>query len=286
VGVLVPNIGEDYAAGVMGGAESYLSARGYFYLAASHRWRPDLLTENLNRLSDRSVEGFILIATPIRASPELPTVVVAGHERLPGVTNVVIDHDAAALQALTHLAEHGHEHIAFLKGQPLNTDTADRWRAISEVAAQLDLEIRPELVHQLGDSPDADLYSPEQRYLKSYEIGQELLATGSEFTALFAFNDVSAIGATRAFLDAGKSVPGDISVVGFDDIQSARFQNPTLTTIHQPLREMGELAAETLLDRLGGGEQDDFLTVEPSLVVRGSTGPAPVVKRRGRPSAR
>jgi DNA-binding LacI/PurR family transcriptional regulator len=282
VGVLVPNIGEDYAAGVMGGAESYLSSKGYFYLAASHRWRPDLLTENLNRLKDRSVEGLILIATPIRVSPELPTVVVAGHERLPGVTNVVIDHDAAALQALTHLMEHGHERVAFLKGQPLNTDTADRWRAISEMASKLGLEVRPELVKQLEDSPDADLYSPERRYRRSYEIGQELLAGGSDFSALFAFNDVSAIGATRAFLDAGKSIPGHISVIGFDDIQSAGFQNPTLTTIHQPLREMGELAAKTLLDRLAGGPhevQDDFLTVEPSLVVRASTGPAPRVSR-------
>ncbi|HVS62693.1 MAG TPA: LacI family DNA-binding transcriptional regulator [Thermoanaerobaculia bacterium] len=281
IGVLVPNIGEDYAAGVMAGAEHLLSERGYFYLAASHRWQPDLLDENLNRLKDRSVEGLILIATPIHESPGLPTVVVAGHNRLPDVTNVIIDHDAAAMQALSHLVEHGHRTIAVLKGQPRNTDTADRWRAISRAASELGIEIRPELVKEIADLPAGDdLFSPERRYRQGFEIGQELLAVDhTPFTALFAFNDVSAIGAIRAFLDAGRRVPEDISVVGFDDIQSAPFQNPSLTTIHQPLRKMGELAASTLLDRLAGGPRHDFLTVEATLVVRGSSGLAPLLDR-------
>jgi LacI family transcriptional regulator len=281
IGVLVPNIGEDYAAGVMAGAEHLLTERGYFYLAASHRWQPELLAENLNRLKDRSVDGLMLIATVIEESPGLPTVVVAGHNRLPDVTNVIIDHDAAAMQALTHLVEHGHQRIAFLQGQPRNTDTGDRWRAITEAAAVLGIEILPELVREIGDPPlGEDFFSPERRYLSGFEMGQELLAERAGFTALFAFNDVSAIGAIRAFLDAGLRVPEDISVIGFDDIQSARFQNPSLTTIHQPLRAMGELAASALLDRLAGGPQHDFLTVEATLVVRSSSGPAPATPKR------
>jgi len=276
IGVLVPNIGEDYAAGVMAGAEHLLTERGYFSLAASHRWQPDLLEENLNRLKDRLVEGLILIATRIHESPGLPTVVVAGHNRLPDVTNVIIDHDSAAMQALSHLVEHGHRSIAVLKGQPRNTDTADRWRAIARAAEELGIEIPPELVKEIEDLPPGDdLFSPERRYRQGFEIGRELLAEGVPFTALFAFNDVSAIGAIRAFLDAGRRVPEDISVIGFDDIQSAPFQNPSLTTIHQPLRKMGELAASTLLDRLAGAPHQDFLTVEATLVVRGSSGPAP-----------
>jgi LacI family transcriptional regulator len=283
VGVLVPNIGEDYAAGIMGGVERYLAQKDYFYLAASHRWDPALLSENLSRLEDRSVDGLILIATPIKSAPRLPTVVVAGHQRLPGVTNLVIDHNVAARQALTHLVEHGHERIAVLKGHPLNTDTGDRWRAISEVAADLGVAIRPELVRQFSDRERRDVFSPELRYREGYEIGQELLAGEAPFTALFAFNDVSAIGVVRAILDRGLRVPEDISVVGFDDIQSARFQNPSLTTIHQPLREMGELAARTLLRQLSGEGATpaaaDFVTVEPTLVIRDSTGPVSTSRR-------
>ena len=88
---------------------------------------------------------------------------------------------------------------------------------------------------------------------------------------MFAFNDISAIGAIRALLDSGLKVPADVSVMGFDDIQNAAFQNPRLTTIRQPLRRMGELAAETLLKRIRSAEYHKVIAVEPELIVREST---------------
>ncbi len=280
IGVLVPNIGEDYAAGVMCGAERFLTERGYFYLAASHRWQSSLLAENLNRLRDRSVDGMLLIATSLEESPGLPAVVVAGHREVPDTTNVVVDHDRAAHLALGHLRDLGHQEIAFLRGHPRNADTADRWRAISEVAPGLGIEIRPEWVKQIGDDPAPQThFSREHRYRRGFEIAQELLSESPGFTALFAFNDVSAIGAIRAFLDAGLSVPNDVSVVGFDDIQSAPFQNPSLTTIRQPLREIGELAASALLERVRGKDPGSTLMVEPVLVVRDSSGPVRTDRR-------
>ena len=100
------------------------------------------------------------------------------------------------------------------------------------------------------------------------------------FTALFAFNDVSAIGAIRALREAGLRVPEDVSVVGFDDVQSAAFQNPALTTVRQPLHQMGLLAAQTVLDQIAtpriaeGAPRHVNRTVEPDFVVRGSTAPA------------
>ena len=282
VGILVPDIGEAYAAGIMGGVERGLSEKDYLFLAASHRWDLERLAESLDRLEDRSVDGLILVATPIREIPGLPTVVVAGHERLPGVTNVIIDHDVAAAQALSHLAEHGHERIAVLKGHhPLDTDTADRWRAVAEAAQAHGVEVPPELVKELGDGRSRDVFAAEARYREGFGAAREVLAEGVPFTALFAFDDISAIGATRALLDAGLRVPEDVSVIGFDDVQSARFQSPGLTTIRQPLREMGELAARTLLARIAGGAgPPDVLSVEPVLVIRESTGPAPARARR------
>ena len=100
----------------------------------------------------------------------------------------------------------------------------------------------------------------------------KLLATGQRFSALLAFNDMSAIGAIRAFCDAGYRVPQDISVVGFDDVQTAAYLNPRLTTVRQPLRRMGEAAAVSLLERIANAEsRPEEIVVEPELIVREST---------------
>jgi LacI family transcriptional regulator len=104
-------------------------------------------------------------------------------------------------------------------------------------------------------------------------VARKLLKGGEQFTALFAFNDVSAIGAIRAFREAGKSVPEEMSVVGIDDIYEAAYHIPALTTIRQPLKKMGMLAAQTLVQRITGAKDEapEMLEVEPELVVREST---------------
>ncbi len=137
-------------------------------------------------------------------------------------------------------------------------------------AARLGIEVNPKLVAQLAENDP----SPEV----GYHATQRLLATHVSFTGLFAFNDVSAIGAIRALREAGLRVPQDVSVIGFDDIQSAAYQNPPLTTVRQPLRQMGKLAAQTLLGRIGRSQANGYprrLIVEPELVVRESTCRAP-----------
>ncbi len=288
VGVLVPEISEGYAAGVMSGVEDHLVGEGYFYLMASHRSKPDLLEEYLKHLEDRSVEGFILLASHLQVAPPLPTVVVSGHRQLPGVVNVVLDQDQAAHLALSHLQELEHERIAFFRGAEGNADADDRWRAIVETAEALGIEVPPERALRLVGKSLGPVFSPEEGYHEGYIYGQKLLESvpkgqKPDFTALFAFNDVSAIGAMRAFLDAGLRVPEDISVVGFDDILSAAFQTPSLTTVRQPLRRMGETAGRILLERLAGkNSHPDFVTVEPELVVRASTGPARKLSLKGK----
>ncbi|HVI09572.1 MAG TPA: substrate-binding domain-containing protein, partial [Candidatus Binatia bacterium] len=105
-----------------------------------------------------------------------------------------------------------------------------------------------------------------------YSMPYEHLSRKEPFTALFAYNDISAIGSIAAFQEAGLRVPEDLSVVGFDDIQSATYVNPPLTTVRQPLQEMGEIAARTLLDRIASRLKDvPEIAVEPELVVRKST---------------
>ena len=194
---------------------------------------------------------------------------------------MVIDHDRAARLALTHLKELGHRRIALFRGQPGSSDTADRSRAIFAAAASLGVEIPPELTLQLSGENEDVVFAPDAAYQEGYAYAQKLLGRRANFTALFAFDDASAIGAIRAFLDAGLRVPEDVSVVGFDDIQNAAYHNPRLTTVRQPLREMGRIAASVLLERINAPERSDgsFVIVDPELIVRDSTGPARVKKK-------
>jgi DNA-binding LacI/PurR family transcriptional regulator len=191
---------------------------------------------------------------------------VSGHNHVKGVTNIVLDHVRAAEIALKHLFHLGHRKIAFIKGQEFSSDTEVRWANIEKAARHLGLRISPALISQLeGDSPSPEL---------GYEATRKLLSAHRRFTALFAFNDISAMGAIRALREAQLRVPDDVSVVGFDDIQSAAYQNPALTTVRQPLREMGRIAAETLLRRIRRSEADSHgaeTMVEPKLIIRETT---------------
>src|SRR6266404_5705010 len=266
IGVVVPEISEGYAALVMSGIEDHLLEEGYFYFVVSHRHRADLIDEYPRLLQQRAVEGLIAVDTTCRKGVPIPVVAVSGHREVEGVTNIVLDHVHAADLAMQHLAQLGHRKIAFIKGQVFSSDTEVRWEAVRGAATRLHLEIDDRLVGQLeGESSSPEL---------GYEVTRKLVATGEQFTALFAFNDISAIGAIRALREAGRQVPGDVSVVGFDDIQSAAFQNPGLTTVRQPLRQMGVIAAETLLGRINAPAKKPYpksITVDPELIVREST---------------
>ncbi len=272
VGVLVPEISEGYAGAVLGGIEDHLLQEGYFYFVASHRHRLDLVAEYPQLLLDRGVEGFIAVDTPWDRDVSVPVVAVSGYHARKNLTNIVLDHDRATELALRHLLRLGHRKVAIIKGQEFSSDTEVRWNAIAAVASRLGLPISSRLTVQLeGDSPSPEL---------GYEATKKLLASSAAFTGLFAFNDISAMGAIRALRESGFRVPEDVSVVGFDDIQSAAFQNPGLTTVRQPLRKMGTLAAETVLKRIQRPELDSprYIRVEPELVIRGTTGPAPVYR--------
>ncbi len=277
VGVLVPDLNDHYAAQVLAGVEEYLIEEGYFYLTASHRRKPDLIEEYPRLLMDRSVEGFILIDTVLEHSMKLPVVCVAGHRSFEGVTNVVLDQRRGAELALRHLVQLGHRRIAFMRGGSHSSDADDRWECLMTVARDLKIEVPEELTVQLK----LKISTPELGFAPA----NELLDRGVDFTAIVCYNDESAIGAIRACMDRGLRVPEDISVVGFDDIQSAAFHNPSLTTIRQPLNQMGVVAARILLQRIRGQASfPDSVPILPELVVRESTGAPGVWRPRGKRS--
>lgn len=267
IGVIAEEIGDSYSSPIISGIEQYLRKRDYFFLTVVHRHDPVLLNRYAQMLSERGVEGIITVDTTVEEAPILPTVAVAGHKKLKGVTNIILDHQRAAVLALNHLKEMHHERIAFMRGNPLSSDSKDRWEAICQVAAEIGLTIDPDLTVQL----DTDDPTP----MLGYPFAKRLLARRKPFTALFAYNDISAIGAIRALHEQGLRVPQDISVIGFDDIPGAAFHFPSLTTVRQPLNRMGEVAAQTLLERIEGKlDYPSDIAIEPELVVRESTAKA------------
>jgi len=264
IGVIAEEIGDSYGSAIISGIEQYLRKRDYFFLTVAHRHDSELLERYSHILAERGVEGIITVDTTISDTPALPMVAVAGHRKIKGVTNIVLDHERAAVLALNYLKEQRHERVAFMKGNPLSSDSKERWEGICKVAAEIGMKIDPELTVQI-DSDDA---TP----MLGYPFAKQLLARRKPFTALFAYNDISAIGAIKALQEQGLRVPQDVSVMGFDDIPGAAFHTPSLTTVRQPLGRMGEVAAQSLLERIEDKkEYPSEIAIEPELVVREST---------------
>jgi DNA-binding LacI/PurR family transcriptional regulator len=268
VAVISPDLGEGYDSTLLAGIQGHLLKSGFFYFVASHQWSEDLVRKLPGMMIDRGAEGVIFINTPLTKRLPVPVVNIGGRNAIPGVTNIVIDNDYGVKLGLEHLVELGHRRIAFFKGHAGSIDTEERWLAIERHSARLGIRLDERLCVQLERMSGTALSAIEEGYCAAHR----LLERSRDFTALFAFNDMSAIGAIGAFRDAGLQLPQDVSLIGFDDVTSAAATFPALTTIRQPLRDIGELAAIRLLeyitDRAPSGEK---IVVRPELVVRAST---------------
>ena len=278
IGVLLPELGEGYHSQVLSGVGDLLMREGFFYFTVHHRHKKELVSAYPELLRSRGVDGILAIDTHLAedARLPLPTVLVAGHTELSGVTNVILNHERAAELALQHLYQLGHRKIAFMQGQPFSSDSDTRWSATLHVARELGLPVSDEMTIHL----EKDSHSPEI----SYPGIRQLIQSRRPFTAVLCFNDVSAMGTIRALHEAGLRVPNDVSVLGFDDIQSAQFQVPSLTTIRQPLQKMGSTAAKMLLKKLADEMTPELIQVDPELIVRESTARAHSPQKR-RPAA-
>jgi DNA-binding LacI/PurR family transcriptional regulator len=280
VGVLAPDLSEGYFTRVMSGVVEELTLAKYFYFTACHDWRPELMEEYPRMLVERAVDGFLLLNTPAEIQVPVPVVAISAHGSEAGVTHIVLDHLKAAELALGHLYELGHRRIAFMRGPKEIPDSEFRWEGIEQAAQALGLNLDANLVTRIDAGNGSGSWSGKTgHHPMSPEIGyipmKQLLETTRDFTAVFCFNDIAAIGAIRALSEAGLRVPVDVSVVGFDDIQSAAFCTPSLTTVRQPLNEMGKRGARILLERIANPEKTELtaeVVIEPELVVRESTG--------------
>jgi LacI family transcriptional regulator len=263
----------------MSGVLEELTSARYFYFTACHDWKKELIEKYPRMLVERAVDGFLLLNTPTdHIDVPVPVVAISAHSAVENVTNIVLDHPLAVQQALSHLYALGHRRIAFMRGPRAISDSEFRWEAIQQVAREMSLKLDPALVIRI-DSASWSMktgYHPMAPEI-GYKPMQALLEKTRDFTAIFCFNDIAAIGAIRALKDAGLAVPQDVSVVGFDDIQSAAYSTPSLTTVRQPLLEMGRRGAQVLLERIANRENEypREIVMAPEFIVRESTGPAP-----------
>ncbi len=271
VAILLPAIDESYSAAVLGGIDQALYAENYAFFLAVHHGDRKLIREYPRRLAQRAVEGFILLNTPVDEPLDGPVVSIGGFPAVGAMSRVLLDNRLGAQMAVEHLLALGHRQFAVIKGHDWRPATEERWQGIAGTLRAHGIEIRTQLVRSLQSPGKRQVaLAPEE----GYRAARVLLQTGLPFTALLTFNDLTALGAMRAFHEAGLSVPGDVSVVGFDDIPSAAYHLPGLTTLRQPVRAMGELAGRLLLQLI---QKQDAATqdvvVAPELIVRESTRP-------------
>ena len=277
-GVIAPDFGNGFEAAVLSGFQRRLLNTGYTSFISTHLWSPALLQRDVETLCDRGAEGLLLINSTPNESPGIPAVTICTDRSPIWSTRVSIDNAFGVDKAIDHLVSIGHREIAFIKGPEGSGDTEERWKAVLATCKRLGVRVDPRLTVQLER-----LDPPGTRHAEEGRIaGEDLLRRGRRFSALVAFNDISALGAMTAFREAGRQVPEDISIMGFDDIEFASIAYPPLTTVRQPLHEMGATAAELLLRKVASEESMRNIRIRPELIVRSSTCPPSLAPSKGR----
>jgi LacI family transcriptional regulator len=269
VGVITQAIDSPFYGGALRGIEDVLGAAGYSPLFVSGHWRADEEARCIEVLRSRRVDGLIVLTgrlsdAALRAvARQLPVVVTGRLLKAPGLASLEFDNAAGARLAGEHLLQLGHRRIAFIGGDPLHPDARERERGFRGACADAGVAVDEALFESGGYQEEGGRAAVER-----------LLAAGRRFSAVFAANDQMAFGAALALHRRGLSVPQSVSLVGFDDLATSSYCIPPLTTVHQPVRELGTVAARAMLELLAGRKPVAALPA-PQLVVRESTGAPP-----------
>lgn len=257
IGLIVENILSPFIPPITRGIHDYLRQYGYFSIIINSDWDPAAEEEAIQDLARRQIDGIIFVESYTRSSDEIAKLIHRPHmfvHRLfnsLNVNSVVPDDRYGARLAVRHLAGLGHRRIAFIGGPAEWDASINRLAGYQEELAAWDLPFDPTQV----DRGDWEIQS-------GHSAAQRLLTLQPAPTAIFAANDLMALGAIYAIQEAGLRVPEDIAVVGYDDRDLAGFARPAITTIRMPCEEMGRTSAESLL-RLIDGEVE---VLEPTLV--------------------
>jgi DNA-binding LacI/PurR family transcriptional regulator len=279
IGVMVFDMTDPYCMPILRGIETTLYEASFLPILTDVHNERSRFERYLEMLLDRRVEALIVVANWLFVDVDVlgdleksnvPTAMIGRELKAGLVSSVTVDNECGAHVAIEHLYSLGHREIAVIRGPKHITDTAPRWKGVRSFAASNKLELNPELVMDLPESSD-----PLSSFDAGYSLTKELLQKKVRFTALMAFDDMTAFGAIRALHTAGIRVPEQCSVIGFDNIAHSTVLTPALTTIAQPLAEMGKMAVNIVADRLKPEQPGNASAVHrklvPRLVVRNST---------------
>jgi DNA-binding LacI/PurR family transcriptional regulator len=280
VGVMVFDMTDPYCTLILRGIESALYQSSYLPILTDVHNERSRFERYLEMLLDRRVEALVVLANwlfvdiDVLADLEkssIPTVMI-GHElQTDAVSSVIVDNEVGAYAAVEHLHQLGHRKIAFIRGPKTLADSVPRWRGVRSFAKSSGLELDPRLIVDLPESGD-----PSSSFEAGYRLTEEVFKRKRPFTALMAFDDLTAFGAIRALTKAGVRVPENCSVIGFDDVAASSLYTPPLTTVRQPMEAMGTVAANLVVDGIKAVlEKREVSAVHrkmaPELAVREST---------------
>jgi len=265
IGVVTQAIDSPFYGAALRGIEAKLNPAGYSPLFVSGQWHANTEARCIDMLRSRRVDGIIILMgrLPDQAlkawAKSLPLVVTGRDLQANNLYALNFNNFEGGRLATQHLVELGHRRIAFISGDPEHPDAAERLRGYRAALEQAHIAFRPEWVQQ-----------GEYQEQSGQVAVDRLLASGESFTAIFASNDQMAFGAGLGLYRRGVRVPQEMSLVGFDDLPSSLYTTPPLTTIHQPAYELGQVAAQAILELLGGRVPTMQLPA-PRLIVRESS---------------
>jgi LacI family transcriptional regulator, galactose operon repressor len=282
VGLMVFDMTDPYCTLILRGIENTLYQSSYIPILTDAHNDRGRFERYLEMLLDRRVEGLIVLANwlfldvNVLADLEkssIPTVMIGRELRINSVSSVIVDNELGAYAALDHLYTLGHRKIAFIRGPKTLGDSTPRWRGVRNFAQAKGLNLDSKLVVDLPESRD-----PISGFDAGYNLTRELLRRRRPFTALMAFDDLTAFGAIRALTKAGIRIPNDCAVIGFDDVAPSSLCTPTLTTVRQPMEAMGAMAVTIMLESISAVQEKRksravHRKLTPELVIRESTTP-------------
>lgn len=287
IAVLAYDLSDPFCIPIVHGIQAGLQPANYLPLLVDANAQRKLFDNYLRMILERRAEGVIVIASWIFQETNLledieknqvPIVIVGRDLTNRNVSSLLVDNEAGGALALRHLIELGHQRIAIIRGPEELFDTEPRWAGVQRAAREARVQIDPKLVFQLPNLTD-----PTSGFEGGLQIAKKMLASLRPFTSVLAFDDLTALGVVRGLNEAGLKVPENVSVVGFDDVLPASVSTPGITTIRQPLKEMGLLASEWTLEAINANNQladrAKLYKARPELVVRMST-----VRHRAEPS--
>jgi LacI family transcriptional regulator len=265
IGIVVQDIASPFFDETLRGVDDGLKGTGYASVIVSGHWDAQEEAQRISLLVGRKVDGIILLSGRIgedailRFAAQRPIVATGRGLKGHNAHGFRLDHDNGAYMAVRHLIELGHRRIAFITGPADNDDVAERLIGYTRALREAGIAVDPALL------AESDLH--EAGGMAAVEA---LFAAGGDFSAIFAANDLSAYGARLGLYRRGIRVPEDMSLVGFDDLPGSAYTTPPLTTVRQPLYDMGRTVAGALLALINGTPVESVLP-PLELVVRETT---------------